>query len=186
VQDTVLPIVEGVLDAGCLVSSLSSIAIAPGEAAQLIHADDQLIPLPRPHVPIVCNTMWAITDFTAENGATRLAPGTHTRDRAPVLGEDVPSIAAEMTRGSVLVYNGSLWHGGGANLTGARRLGVAMNYCRPARWHRTTPRGGSHFPSLALARSGDRIRVSASSGRSCLVAISPRQAPEPRARSRQV
>ncbi len=129
VQDTVLPIVEGVLDAGCLVSSLSSIAIAPGEAAQLIHADDQLIPLPRPHVPIVCNTMWAITDFTAENGATRLVPGTHTCDRAPALGEDVPSIAADMIRGSVLIYNGSLWHGGGANETGARRIGVAMNYC---------------------------------------------------------
>ena len=53
----------------------------------------------------------------------------HTALSFPVLGEDVPSIAAEMTRGSVLVYNGSLWHGGGANLTGARRLGVAMNYC---------------------------------------------------------
>jgi len=129
VHDAVLPIVEGVLDRGCLVSSLSSIAIDPGEAAQPIHADDQLIPLPRPHVPIVCNTMWAVTDFTAENGATRLVPGSHTRDRAPQLGEDTPSIAAEMKRGSVLVYNGSLWHGGGSNATGARRIGIAMNYC---------------------------------------------------------
>jgi ectoine hydroxylase-related dioxygenase (phytanoyl-CoA dioxygenase family) len=129
VHDAVLPIVEGVLDRGCLVSSLSSIAIDPGEAAQPMHADDQIIPLPRPHVPIVCNTMWAITDFTAENGATRLVPGSHTRERAPILGEDTPSIAAEMRRGSVLVYNGSLWHGGGANATNARRIGVAMNYC---------------------------------------------------------
>jgi ectoine hydroxylase-related dioxygenase (phytanoyl-CoA dioxygenase family) len=129
VHEGVLPIVEGVLDRGCLVSSLSSIAIDPGEDAQPIHADDQLIPLPRPHVPIVCNTMWAITDFTAENGATRLVPGSHTRDRAPMLGEDSEAIAAEMTRGSVLVYNGSLWHGGGANATDGRRVGVAMNYC---------------------------------------------------------
>src|SRR5437867_4125315 len=54
----VLPIVEGVLDPGCLISSLSSIAIDPGESAQPIHADDMVIPLEKPHVPIVCNSMW--------------------------------------------------------------------------------------------------------------------------------
>jgi ectoine hydroxylase-related dioxygenase (phytanoyl-CoA dioxygenase family) len=129
VHDSVLPIVEQVLDSGCLVSSLSSIAIDPGEVAQPIHADDQLIPLPRPHVPIVCNTMWAVTDFTAQNGATRLVPGSHARDRAPDFGEPLETIAAEMRRGSVLVYNGSLWHGGGANGSTARRIGIAMNYC---------------------------------------------------------
>lgn len=129
VHERVLPIVERVLDPGCLVSSLSSIVIEPGENAQVLHADDQLIPLPRPHVPIICNTMWALTDFTADNGATRLVPGSHARDRAPALGEEVDTIAAEMRRGSVLVYHGSLWHGGGANRTERRRGGVAMNYC---------------------------------------------------------
>lgn len=130
VHEAVLPIVEGVLDRGCLVSSLSSIAILPGESAQPVHADDQLIPLPRPHVPIVCNTMWAITDFTEENGATRILPGSHRLDRAPQPFEEAEGmIAAEMPRGSVMVYNGSLWHGGGANRTGARRVGIAMNYC---------------------------------------------------------
>src|SRR5215468_3268721 len=63
VHENVLPIVEAVLDAGCLVSSLSSIAIGPDETAQPIHADDQLIPVPKPHVALVCNTMWALTDF---------------------------------------------------------------------------------------------------------------------------
>ena len=75
IHPAVLPIIEGVLDAGCLISSLSSIAIDPGESAQPIHADDQLIPLDKPHRPIVCNSMWALTDFTAANGATRLVPG---------------------------------------------------------------------------------------------------------------
>lgn len=125
----ILPIVEGVLDAGCLISSLSSIAIDPGERAQLIHADDQLIPLPKPHLPIVCNTMWAITDFTDDNGATRIVPGTHTADHNPPLDATHPTIAAEMKRGSVLVWNGSLWHGGGANASQHRRVGIAMNYC---------------------------------------------------------
>ncbi len=129
VHEAVLPIVEQVLDSGCLVSSLSSIAIDPGEVPQPIHADDQLIPLPRPHVPIVCNTMWAVTDFTGENGATRLVPGSHTLPDAPSFGEAPETIAATMRRGSVLVYNGSLWHGGGANASTGRRIGIAMNYC---------------------------------------------------------
>ncbi|HEY6317484.1 MAG TPA: phytanoyl-CoA dioxygenase family protein, partial [Acidimicrobiia bacterium] len=129
VHEHVLPIVEGVLDPGCLVSSLSSITILPGETAQPIHADDQLIPLPKPHVPTVCNTMWALTDFTEANGATRLIPRTHTADSSPDYGAPYDSIAAEMPKGSVLVWHGSLWHGGGANGTDAKRVGVAMNYC---------------------------------------------------------
>jgi len=80
-------------------------------------------------VPIVCNTIWALTDFTSDNGATRLVPGSHVSEGIPELGRAYDTVAAEMPRGSVLVYNGSLWHGGGANRTGDRRLGVAMNYC---------------------------------------------------------
>src|SRR5439155_6237832 len=103
VHDSVLPIVERVLDRGCLVSSLSSIAIRPGERAQPIHADDLLIPLPRPHVPIVCNTMWAISDFTADNGATRVVPGSHRDARVPEPFGDQATVPAVMRRGSVLV-----------------------------------------------------------------------------------
>jgi len=129
VHDSILPIVERVLDRGCLVSSLSSIAIGPGETAQPLHADDQLIPLPRPHAPIIVNSMWALCDFTEENGATRVVPGSHRRDRAPALGEAIATEPAVMKAGSVLVYDGGLWHGGGANRSGAVRLGLAMNYC---------------------------------------------------------
>jgi ectoine hydroxylase-related dioxygenase (phytanoyl-CoA dioxygenase family) len=129
-HDSVLPIVEAVLDRGCLVSSLSSIAIGPGEGAQPIHADDMLIPIGKPHVPIVCNTMWALTDFTEDNGATRLLPGTHKAAENPELGREYDgTVAAVMRKGSVLVFNGSIWHGGGANRTGQRRVGIAMNYC---------------------------------------------------------
>jgi ectoine hydroxylase-related dioxygenase (phytanoyl-CoA dioxygenase family) len=129
VHPAVLPIVEQVLDPGCLISSLSSIAIDPGETAQPIHADDQLIPLAKPHVPTVCNTMWALTDFTEANGATRVIPGSHLRDHSPDYGHPYESIPAEMPKGSVLVWHGSLWHGGGANATDERRVGIAMNYC---------------------------------------------------------
>ncbi len=124
-----LPIVEGVLDPGCLISSLSSISIGPGEVAQPIHADDQLMPLPKPHVATVCNTMWALTDFTEANGATRIIAGSHRADCSPNYGQHYDSVAAEMPAGSVLVWHGSLWHGGGANRTDHPRVGVAMNYC---------------------------------------------------------
>jgi ectoine hydroxylase-related dioxygenase (phytanoyl-CoA dioxygenase family) len=129
VHDHVLPIVDGVLDPGCLISSLSSIKILPGEIAQPIHADDQLIPLPKPHPPTVCNSMWALTDFTEANGATRIMPGTHLADHSPDYGAQFDSIAAEMPKGSVLIWHGSLWHGGGANNTAEPRVGIAMNYC---------------------------------------------------------
>jgi len=128
VHASVLPIVEGVLDPGCLISSLSSIAIDPGETAQPIHADDQVIPLEKPHAPIVCNSMWALTDFSEANGATRLVPGSHRKPN-PQYGGDYETIAAEMPKGSVLIWDGALWHGGGANRTGERRTGIAMNYC---------------------------------------------------------
>jgi ectoine hydroxylase-related dioxygenase (phytanoyl-CoA dioxygenase family) len=157
VHDAVLPVVEGVLDAGCLVSSLSSIGIDPGERAQPIHADDQLIPIPKPHVPTVCNTMWALTDFTEASGATRLIPGSHLRDHSPVFGQHYDSIPAEMARGSVLVWHGSLWHGGGANRTGARRLGVAMNYC--AGWIRQQENQQLGIPREIARRFAPRLRT---------------------------
>jgi ectoine hydroxylase-related dioxygenase (phytanoyl-CoA dioxygenase family) len=129
VHPSVLPLIEHVLDPGCLISSLSSITILPGEIAQPIHADDQLLPIPKPHIPTVCNSMWALTDFTDANGATRLVPGSHRYDHSPDYGREYDSIAAEMPAGSVLIWHGSLWHGGGANRTDAARVGIAMNYC---------------------------------------------------------
>lgn len=125
----VLDIIEGVLDKGCLISSLSSISIDPGEIAQPIHVDDALIGLSRPHKAVVCNSMWALTDFTEENGATRIIPESHHWEDTPEYGKSYETIAAEMSKGSVLIWPGSLWHGGGANLSNKRRVGIAMNYC---------------------------------------------------------
>jgi ectoine hydroxylase-related dioxygenase (phytanoyl-CoA dioxygenase family) len=129
VHQSVLPIVDGVLDPGCLISSLSSVNIGPGETAQPIHADDMLMPIAKPHPPTVCNSMWALTEFTEENGATRIIGGTHVADCSPNYGQHYDSIAAEMPKGAVLIWHGSLWHGGGANRTDQRRIGIAMNYC---------------------------------------------------------
>ena len=156
VHPAVLPVVEGVLDRGCLISSLSSIAIGSDEVPQPLHADDQLIPLPKPHVPLVCNTIWAITDFTEANGATRLVPGSHTADRSPNPFEPHETVAAEMPAGSVLVYHGSLWHGGGANTTSERRVGIAMNYC--AGWVRQQENQQLGIPHEIARRFSPRLR----------------------------
>ena len=152
----VLPIARGVLGDGCLVSSLSSIVIGPGERAQPIHADDQVIPLPKPHVATVCNSMWALTDFTEKNGATRIVPGTHVADHSPEYGRHYDSIAAVMPRGSVLVWHGSLWHGGGANRTAHRRFGIAMNYC--AGWIRQQENQQLGIPLETVRRFGSQLR----------------------------
>ena len=156
VHDSVLPVVERVLDSGCLVSSLSSIAIGPEEVPQPIHADDQLIPIAKPHVPTVCNSMWAITDFTEANGATRIIPGTHLADSSPAYGQHYDSIAAEMPKGSVLIWHGSLWHGGGANTTDQRRVGIAMNYC--AGWIRQQENQQLGIPRDVARRFSPRLR----------------------------
>lgn len=123
-----LELVDEILSPECLINTISSISILPGEKAQPIHADDQLIPIAKPHGPIVVNTMWALTDFTEENGATRVAPGTqHGPD--PEIYQEVDTIQATMKKGSILVFNGSVWHSGGANNSDKRRVGIAMNYC---------------------------------------------------------
>ncbi len=130
IHASVLPLVERVLDPECLLSSLTAIEINPGETAQPLHADDGSIPLPKPHVPITCTAIWALTDFTEENGGTRVVLGSQRADHSPRKDERAaPSVATVMSAGSVLVYHGSLWHGGGANTSAARRLAIICNYC---------------------------------------------------------
>ena len=129
IHPAVLPLVERVLDAQCLLSSLTAIEMHPGQAAQPLHADDGSIALPRPHVPVVCVALWALTDFDSDNGATRLVPGSHRRERRPAKGEQDTSVEAEMPSGSVLVYDGGLWHGGGDNTSDDRRVGIVVNHC---------------------------------------------------------
>jgi len=135
IHDDVLPIVKGVLGDPCLLTSFSAIDVLPGENKQPIHPDDALIPLARPHQPIVCTCMVAIDDFTPENGATRLLPGSHKSADMTDMGTDYREvdnmIPATMRAGSVLAFNGSLLHQAADNESDAPRLGLQVSYCAP-------------------------------------------------------
>ena len=130
------PLVLGVADrvlGHCQLSAPTGIEIGPGEVAQVLHNDDSIYPLPRPHGEVVLNTMWALDDFVEANGATRIVPSSH-RWVGERPSASTPTIAAQMPAGSVLFYLGSVWHGGGANHTDRPRLGVILEYA--ASWLR--------------------------------------------------
>lgn len=107
------------------VSIVNAIEIHPGEAAQPFHQDDVLFPIARPHPPLIVNSMWAITEFTPENGATMLVPMSQDLTELP---DGCHPVSADMDPGSVLLWNGGLFHGGGANSSAHARLGLNVNY----------------------------------------------------------
>jgi ectoine hydroxylase-related dioxygenase (phytanoyl-CoA dioxygenase family) len=113
-----------------LLSQAQLIHILPGEAAQLLHADDAFYRVPRPRPPLGAATIWAIDEFTPHNGATVVVPGSHRWDeeRRPEPDEAVPCV---MPAGSVVFFVGTLWHGGGANRSAAPRLAATCQYCEP-------------------------------------------------------
>ena len=106
----------------------SAIQIGPGESSQILHRDRGVWGgyIPR-KIETQFSTVWAINDFTKENGATQVVPGSHKwhKDREP-LPEEIAY--AEMKAGSVFIYTGSVLHGGGTNVTEQPRLGVFLHY----------------------------------------------------------
>ena len=112
IHDNVLPFPENLLDPECILSGTTCMNIGPGEVHQGLHSDDGLVSVKRPRMPFMVTTIWAFTDFTDDNGATRVVPGSHKFDHEPRKGEAADHIAAEMPAGSVLIVNGGTWHCG--------------------------------------------------------------------------
>jgi ectoine hydroxylase-related dioxygenase (phytanoyl-CoA dioxygenase family) len=105
------------------------ITIGAGEPMQQIHRDQwafDFFPFPSGY-EVQCNTIWAISDFTAENGATRVIPGSH-RYADKLKFTEADTEPAEMAAGSVLFYTGALYHGGGANRSRQVRRGLNLTY----------------------------------------------------------
>ena len=131
------------------------LARGPGAEAQYLHRDEDVWNLvPRPHPELQLASLVALVDFTAENGATRVAPGSHLwdRSRGP---KDADVVQAVMPAGSVVIYLGSTIHGGGANTTaGEWRRGVHLSYTLG--WLRTEENNYLAVPP-AVARELPRL-----------------------------
>jgi len=152
----ILAILDALLEPSYLLSASQAINIRPGETAQPVHADDLFYRIARPRKAVSVATIWAIDDFTHENGATQIIPGSHrwsdadvesflysidfeTRDpeqriprpdRAPEeLRRQLQD--AVMPAGSVIVFLGTLIHRGGANRSRRPRLALSNQYCEP-------------------------------------------------------
>lgn len=105
-----------------------AVRIGPGETVQNLHRDRGVWGgyVPR-RIETQLSTIWAIDDFTTANGATQLVPGSHTWDKNRV-PQSFEIVSAEMKAGSVLIYSGTVLHGGGANESDSSRLGVLLHY----------------------------------------------------------
>ncbi|BBZ27542.1 hypothetical protein MMAD_18370 [Mycolicibacterium madagascariense] len=108
------------------------ITVLPGETHQPLHRDEMawdFFPFPLDY-DVQCNTMWAMTDFTEENGATRIVPGSHLLEGKQTYEDDDPRIIrAEMERGSMFFYSGKVYHGAAANVSDKVRQGINITYC---------------------------------------------------------
>jgi ectoine hydroxylase-related dioxygenase (phytanoyl-CoA dioxygenase family) len=132
----VLGFIEAVMGPDLVLGSFNARIVRPGDPDQGLHGD---IPfqLRRPGPPVMVNAVWMFDEFTAENGATRFVPGSHrAADASPPPGRHVPhEVVAAGPAGSVLIFNGQCWHGGGGNRSDDVRRAAFAHY-RVAPWMR--------------------------------------------------
>jgi ectoine hydroxylase-related dioxygenase (phytanoyl-CoA dioxygenase family) len=156
-----MALIDDLLGADYLISCVDAQIQHPGSTAMALHTDQWWMPPPiapqaepRPvstlrrgaggstdpspakgpiSAAMVANAMWMIDDFTEENGATRLVPGSHLSGRMPdpAVPHGVATVAATGPAGTAFVFDGRLWHGAGANNSDKPRRGITTNCCGP-------------------------------------------------------
>lgn len=129
-NELMLSIMQAVLGPHCDWFQLNlsqAVRSHPGERQQVPHRDEEMWPCAKHGVEYLVNVMWALSDFTTENGATLLWPRSHlsTSDRRI---DPAGAVSAEMPRGSALVYLGSVTHCAGANRSSGPRTGLILSY----------------------------------------------------------
>jgi ectoine hydroxylase-related dioxygenase (phytanoyl-CoA dioxygenase family) len=127
----VLRLLDQVLEPNYLLSAALAIHLGSGGEAQEFHYDDGAYHIPRPRPTVGVSTMWALDDFTVDNGATEVIPGSHRWGDERPTPDDPRTRKIVMPAGSVVVFQGTLWHRGGANGTDRPRLGITPQYCQP-------------------------------------------------------
>lgn len=126
----VLGVADHVLKEHCenyRIGSSTAIEIMPGEGDQMLHRDDDFYPIRVPGIEWQISAMVALTDFTAENGATRVVPGSQDMREIEDISDDKITQAV-MPKGSILFYLGRSVHAGGKNNTNVPRTGLITTY----------------------------------------------------------
>lgn len=130
----VLAAVHQVIGQEFKLSSLNYRAAKPGTGEQKLHVDWHESVEPGSYR--VCNSIWLLDDFSEENGATRIVPGTHLTGELPqnVLADPLDphpdQVLIEAPAGSVVIFNSHCWHGGTKNLTKSHRRAIHSYFCR--------------------------------------------------------
>jgi ectoine hydroxylase-related dioxygenase (phytanoyl-CoA dioxygenase family) len=146
----VLALLDQLLMPQYLLSQLQVIDVHPGEVRQPLHHDDGFYPLMRPRPAVGAALIWALDDFTAENGATLVYPGSHRWGDVDSEKIDVQKmVPATMKSGSAVFFLGTVWHCAGPNKSAKPRLAATTQYCEP--WARQQE-------NYSLAISRDRAR----------------------------
>ena len=150
-----LPILEHFLGTNLILGSLNSRIVRPGDGLQGLHSDipESMLNM---QSPVMMNTVWMLDDFTKEIGATRVIPGTHRSGLAlPPEGLELKHVVtAEAPAGSVLVFNGQTWHGGGVNHTDRNRHALFGHYRKRMCVFQLDPHDG--FPPAWYADLNER------------------------------
>ena len=159
-HDMVVRVADEILLPHCAtyqVGSLTAIEILPGESEQALHRDDSLYPIDNAGMELQIGVMWALDDFTEENGGTRVVLGSHRFLRSWHLPGLTDWESAVMPKGSALFYMGSTWHGGGANQSDAPRMGLINVYSLG--WLRQESNQYLETPPEIAARFSPRLRA---------------------------
>ena len=130
----VLAGIAHVLGTDIKLSSLNYRAAKPGSGLQKLHVDWHEAVVPGQYK--VCNSIWLLDNFSKENGATRIVPGSHLTGTLPqdvLLDQEAPhpdEIVIEAPAGSVFIFNSHAWHGGTINSTMKSRRAIHSYFCQ--------------------------------------------------------
>lgn len=127
----VLTLMRHLLGEDILLFNLSANIARKGGLPMKLHADQTVFDTP---YPLMVNCVWMLQDFTEENGATLVVPGSHKLARQPKPDDPVETVPLIGSRGTIVLFEGRLWHGTGVNLTDEPRCGLLAPYCKV--WHR--------------------------------------------------
>jgi ectoine hydroxylase-related dioxygenase (phytanoyl-CoA dioxygenase family) len=152
----ILAVVEAALGPDPLLSACLAVRILPGEKQQIPHFDCGFYPVPRPRASMGVSVIWALDPFTEENGATLVWPASHLwPDGRRPCHEDAP-IPVVMPAGAAVIFDGDLWHAGGANRAREPRLGLTPQYC--ANWLRGIENMSLAVPPAVVATLSEPLQ----------------------------